>query len=557
MKKMSNLIFTLILLSLTKLSLSQITNYAWAQNASTISSGYGKSTTTDNSGNIIVVGDFSGPNISFSTTTLNNSGLGDIFMVKYSPSGNIIWAKGLGGSDYDYVKSVATDPSGNILITGYFNSPTITFGTITLTNADNTGTSRDVFIVKYDPLGNVVWAKSAGGSLNDYGYSVDVDVMGNITVVGGFYSNTITFGTFLLTNAGNAEAFIVKYDSVGNTIWAMSAGGSVADVAYGVTTDATGNSIVTGYFNSSLIIFGSTTLNNTAGTTGTSDYFVVKIDPLGNVLWAKNANGAANESGQSVSVDSNGNIFVLGNYDGLSMSIGTTTITNSGGNDFFIAKYNPFGSLIWLKGNGGVSNDYGQTITNDNNGNAVLAGYFQSPSILIGSTTHTNTGNSDVFAIKYDSTGNVIWSESWGGSLNDEGYGISTDASGNIVLTGSFTSSTINFGSNNLTNTSGNANYFLIKIGLSQLTNMITISKNPLVEIYPNPCSDFFSIRLIDNYFGIHKLEITNVFGEVVFQNNNSETNYKVPLSNYANGIYFIKIDNGKKSSYTKLVKQN
>lgn len=81
------------------------------------------------------------------------------------------------------------------------------------------------------------------------------------------------------------------------------------------------------------------------------------------------------------------------------------------------------------------------------------------------------------------------------------------------------------FGPYSLSNSSGNGNYFLIKIGLSQLTNLITISKNPLVEIYPNPCGDFFSIRLIDNYFGIHKLEITNMLGVVVFQNVYSEAN--------------------------------
>ncbi|MBL7910559.1 MAG: hypothetical protein JNJ41_05865 [Bacteroidia bacterium] len=471
---MKKLIFTFILLSLISLSFSQTTNYAWAQGSSTISSGYGKSTTTDNSGNIIVVGDFSGPSISFSTTTLSNNGLGDIFMIKYSPSGNVIWVKGIGGSDFDYVKSVSTDPSGNILITGYFNSPTITFGSFTLTNSDNTGTSRDIFIAKFDPMGNVLWAKSAGGPLSDYGYSVDADAMGT-TVVGAFLSNTISFGSQTLTCSGAFDAFIVRFDPSGNVLWALSAGGASQESALGVVTDVNGSSIITGSFRSSLITFGSTTLNNTTNL-GNADCFVTKIDPFGNVLWAKNTNGTAFEEGKSVFIDSNGNVFVLGDYDGANMSIGTTTITSSGGYDFFIAKYDALGNHIWLKAHGGTANDYGQSITTDTNGNAVFAGYFQSPNILIGSTTHTNTGNSDLFAIKYDSTGSVIWSQTWGGTLNDIGYGISSDATGNIMLTGSFESPTINFGLEISDNVTPSLR--------SKLTPFLRSKLTPLFELY-------------------------------------------------------------------------
>src|ERR1035437_3279293 len=115
-------------------------------------------------------------------------------------SQNWLWAKSAAGTNADYGMSVSAGVHGNVFVTGTFFSPTITFGSDTLTNAGGTGNTEDVFIAKYDASGNVLWAKSAGGTDWDEGLSVSADAHGNVFVTGTFFSPTLTFGFSLLTN---------------------------------------------------------------------------------------------------------------------------------------------------------------------------------------------------------------------------------------------------------------------------------------------------------------------------------------------------------------------
>ena len=118
-------------------------------------------------------------------------------VITNAQSPNWAWAKSAGGTDYDYGTGISTDASGNVLITGYFDSPTITFGTTTLTNA-GTGIA-DIFVVKYDASGNVLWAKSAGGTDGDHGYGISTDANGNVLVTGYFNSLSISCVAPMLT----------------------------------------------------------------------------------------------------------------------------------------------------------------------------------------------------------------------------------------------------------------------------------------------------------------------------------------------------------------------
>ena len=136
-------------------------------------------------------------------------------------------AKSAEGTYYDYGRSIAVDANGNSYVTGYFYSSTITFGLTTLTNS---GVYSDIFVVKYDSSGNVVWAKNTGGTNEDKGYGIAVDAIGNSYVTGWFSSSTITFGSTTLTNSGSDDIFVVKYDSSGNVMRAKSAGGTSNDL---------------------------------------------------------------------------------------------------------------------------------------------------------------------------------------------------------------------------------------------------------------------------------------------------------------------------------------
>lgn len=384
---------------------------------------------------------------------------------------NWAWAKSYGGTTGDLSYSITTDLSGNVIITGSFRSPTISLGTTTLFNADSTGNTNDIFIMKTDASGNVLWANSAGGNNWDQGNSVVTDVSGNVFVTGYFESPVITFGTTSLANSGmtTSDVFIVKYDSSGNFLWAQSAGGIYFEAGCSIATDISGNLYITGFFESPAITFGTTTLTK-AGISNTRDIFIVKYDAGGNVLWAKGEGTISSEGSYSIATDLNNNVFVTGYFSGNTITFGTTTLTNinAGFEDVFIVKYDAGGNVLWAKREGGTSEDEGYCIVTDGIGNVFIAGYFYSPNITFGTTTLFNAGYADIFIVKYDAAGNVIWARGAGGNDDDLGYSISTDPSGNVFMTGLFLSPSINFGTSNLVNTSASyADAFIVKYDAS------------------------------------------------------------------------------------------
>ena len=127
----------------------------------------------------------------------------------------------------------------------------------------------------------VVWATSAGGEGLDYGQAVAVDAAGYSYVTGAFYdSATFADGEGALTSAGGSDIFVAKYDSSGDLVWANSAGGTSADVGYGIAVDADGNSYVTGSI-TGVATFGTVQIFGL----GAEAVFVAKYDSSGNLVW--------------------------------------------------------------------------------------------------------------------------------------------------------------------------------------------------------------------------------------------------------------------------------
>ena len=380
-----------------------------------------------------------------------------------------IWAKSAGAVADDQANSIAVDASGNTYVAGWFDSGTITFGTNTLTNAG----AYDIFLTKYDASGNVLWAKRAGGTNNDYANSVTIDSSGNVYVAGEFTSDTARFGSFMLLNSGATDGtrdlFLAKYDANGNELWVRSATGLGNDVAYSVAVDVTGNAFVCGSFTSFYLTFGTTMLTNSNTTSYTDDIFLAKYNSSGTLQWAKSAGSTAGwEEGFSVAVDASGNPYVAGGFKDINFTYGTTTLTNCDNTgstyDIFLAKYNTAnGNLIYAKSAGGINDDYLNSVKVDASGNIYLGGYFYSPTLAFGTDTVVNTDNvpghsSDIFLAKYNSSGNVVWAKGANGDGDDAVTCIAVNASG-VYITGSFASPQITFGSTPLTN--DDANYYL------------------------------------------------------------------------------------------------
>ena len=350
-------------------------------------------------------------------------------MAKYDPSGAFLWAKRAGGTYYAQGRGIATDGAGNSLVTGYFWG-TATFGPgepnqTSLTSAG----SGDIFVAKYDPSGLLLWAKRAGGTsyYGEQGYGIATDGTGN-SLVTGYFWGTATFGPgepnqTSLTSAGGggADIFVAKYDPSGALLWAERAGGTSSyDEGYGIATDGANNSLVTGRFGGTAT-FGPGEPNETSLTSaGSSDIFVAKYDPSGALLWAKRAGGTIYDGGYGIATDGAGNSLVTGQFGGTATfgpgEPNETSMTSAGSGDIFVAKYDPSGALLWAKRAGGIGHQRGNGIATDGAGNSLVTGGFWGTATFdpgeSNETSLTSAGGLDIFVAKYgvvtDSDGDGI-----------------------------------------------------------------------------------------------------------------------------------------------------
>jgi hypothetical protein len=408
----------------------------------------GQSIKVDGSGNSYIAGTFSeiadfdpGSGIA----NLASAGNKDIFIAKYDASGNLIYAKSIGGVSSDYLYSMVIDAVGNVYITGSF-SGTADFdpgaGTANLTSAGD----GDIFIAKYDASGNYVYAKAIGGAYYDRGNSIAIDASGNAIITGLFYG-TADFdpgpGTANLSPVGDADIFIAKYDAAGNYVYAKSIGGNNTDQGTSIAVDASGNVFITGGFSETADFDpGAGTANLTSA--GGMDIFIAKYDASGNYVFAKSMGGVSYEQGTSIAIDGSGNAFITGGFLGTAdfdPGAGTANLTSAGNGDIFIAKYDASGNYVYAKNMGGASDDYGNSIAIDASGNAFITGYFQETVDFdpgAGTANLTSAGSYDIFIAKYDASGNYIYAKSLGGTSIDIGCAIAIDASGNAFITGLF-----------------------------------------------------------------------------------------------------------------------
>ena len=233
---------------------AQPPDWVWARSGKSGNQGgsEGISIATDLYNNVYVTGYYV-DTITFGSYTISAVvGQESAYLAKYDPYGNVLWAKG--NKDLTNLSSaegygVCTDALGNCYMTGLCWDGVV-FGSDTLNGS--------IFLVKYDPSGNVVWAKSDGGGGAGDSYAVAVDTFGNVFITGTFGAPSITFGSYTLPCLGAQNVFLAKYDSSGNVLWAKRGGGSTGrDVGYGVATDALGNAYITGDFFSDTCFFDS------------------------------------------------------------------------------------------------------------------------------------------------------------------------------------------------------------------------------------------------------------------------------------------------------------
>ena len=302
----------------------------------------GWGTAIDTSKNVYITGIFENGTYTIGAYTLSTVN-GDAYLIKIDSSGNVIWAKQsvVTNTNVGYGYAVATDKYNNAYLTGYFTD-SLFFGPYKLKDHTNSA-----FLVKYDVNGNVKWAKQSVGDFG-LGYSDATDNLGNIFVAG-YFSDTVNFGPYQLLSVSNSiviNTFLVKYDSAGNVLWAKQSTSPQSGERYAVSvaTDKVGNSYITGHFIDTAI-FGAYTLYAPG-----NDMFIVKYDPAGNVVWARQSTDPMNTSfcqGNSCATDHFGNVYVTGVFTSR-VDFGASVLTcGNFGSDIFIAKFDSNGNTLW------------------------------------------------------------------------------------------------------------------------------------------------------------------------------------------------------------------
>ncbi|MBW6513682.1 MAG: PKD domain-containing protein [Candidatus Syntrophosphaera sp.] len=449
---------------------AQTSDWDWATKAGGPSVDKGNAISVDASGNSYVAGYFSG-SISLGATTLTSSGYQDIYVAKISPTGNWLWARKVGGTGTELALDITVDTAGNAYVIGSFSSPTVAFGSTTLTRTAYSS-SADVFVAKINASGTWVWAKKLGGTGVDDGLSVAVDSNSNVYVTGAF-RNTVTVETTpstTLTSLGYSDIFVAKLSSTGTWLWARRAGGANPDNGNSLTVDPEGNVYVCGAFNSNSADFGQFTLTNTG--TSTNDIFVSKLDTNGNWQWARKAGSTGTEAAYSITRDTANNFYVAGSFSG-NAYFGDNILYSSGAYDIYVAKISGTGDWLWASKAGGTGYDGANGVAVDDNSNVFVVGNFTQTG-QFGSFSLTCQGDKDGFLGKLNPNGVWQWAERIGGSAEDSVNGVDLNGDQDILICGDFENS-IQFGSTTLTSSGAEDNFF------AKMFNSTTVS--PTVHI--------------------------------------------------------------------------
>lgn len=289
--------------------------------------------TVDGVGNIYITGTFGSSSITLDGILLKNyydvlTG-SEVFVAKYDTNGKILWARSGGSTEDDRSGDVAIDKDGNVLVTGSFLSGNAKFDNLTI-SATNPSVPQDVFVLKYSPSGQILWARSFGGTNLDEATGIVADSKGNIYVTGNFQSPAIAFAGTTFTNKSGVDLYLVSYDATGKELWAKNPSDKLCyNTDIGI--DGSDNVYITGFS------FGLT-----LGNKSMNGVYIGKFNSAGTSLWGQ-TNASALESSRStcLAVNKDGSSYVAGIFNFDYITFGSTKLAISLVNndyDIFIAK---------------------------------------------------------------------------------------------------------------------------------------------------------------------------------------------------------------------------
>ncbi len=522
-----------------------------------------KSMAMDAQGNIYLTGTFWGT-ADFDPGTgvynLTSAGESDIFIVKLDSSGNLTWAKQIGGATNDAGNAITIDIHGNVYITGSFEG-TVDFDPGTGVYNLAALTSDNAFVEKLDANGNFVWAGKFASTSNGFGNGISVDNNGNVYTTGNFQGSTdfdpgagiVSFNSF-----GGYDIFVSKLDSNGNYVWAKQMGGASDEAGNSIKTDGAGNVYSTGYFQATADFDPSSAVNNLTSE-GSTDIYISKLDANGNFVWVDGIGGLLGDMSYALVLDSNNNIYITGNFQGtvdFDPGAGTQNFTSMGNYDIFVLKLNNSGNYKWVKQMGGTQDDGAYAIALGLGNTIYTTGYFQGTADFdpgSGTKYILSNGGSDIFVSKLDSNGNYVWAGDMGGTSNEAGFSILLDYNNNIVTSGFFAGTCDFDPSSTVTNLTpfGGYDVYVSKFwhNPTAVQELYSTSKS----IYPNPVNGILNMEEEKNSSYI----LTDIYGRIITNGIVMYDKQQIDMSTLLNGVYILQLTDtyGNKEN-VKLVKE-
>jgi hypothetical protein len=316
----------------------------WTKTYGGADTDYGYSVQQTSDGGYIVAG----------MTYFYSLGYADVYLIKTNSTGDALWTKTYGGAGSDKGKSVQQTTDGGYIVAGETSS----YGAGEY--------DYDVYLIKTNASGDTLWTRTYGGENYDKGESVQQTTDGGYIVAGMTY----------FYDAGWYDVYLIKTNSLGDTLWTRTYGGADVDCGYSVQQTTDGGYIVTGETHS----YGA----------GAEDVYLIKTNASGDTLWTRTYGGAHYDAGNSVQQTTDGGYIVAG-----------YTLSYGEGADVYLIKTNGSGDTLWTKTYGGSSTDWGESVQQTSDGGYVVAGR----------TISYGAGNYDVYLIKIKPEGSGIEEE--------------------------------------------------------------------------------------------------------------------------------------------------
>ena len=341
----------------------------------------------------------------------------DYWLLKFDPAGNLQWNRTYGGSGQDLGQSLVQTSDGGYALTGYAQS------------SDGDGSNNEGFhdnwIIKLDALGAIQWERSFGFSGHDHSYDIVQTADGGFFFVGFLDITSARADGYSekgnsLTRHGVGEFWGTKIDAQGNIEWRSYYGGTNNDRAHAVVQSDDGGFVLSG--------FSESTDFDISSSKGSYDFWVLKIDGNGALLWERSFGGTGIEISQDIAKTNDNGYVIAGN----TFSDDSDIAKNHGESDIWLIKIDDQGNLIWERTFGGSLFDAAQSVQTSADGGFVISGNSKSDDFDV----LNNRGENDLWLIKTDAMGNMIWQQTFGGGALDFGFDTFENSEKSIFLVG-------------------------------------------------------------------------------------------------------------------------